>query len=89
MSGKASDVAGTTISRGRPQKRLDAALHPRDLQERFLAVFAECGSVLLAARWARVHRQSHYFWMHEGPSYPGRFEEARLRAARALEDEAV
>ena len=89
MNGSASDVQGATISRVSPQKRLDAALQPRDRQERFLAAFAECGSVLLAARWARVHRQSHYFWMHEDPTYPARFEDARIRAARSLEDEAV
>ena len=89
MNGNAPDVQGATISRRSPPKRLDTALHARDRQERFLAAFAECGSVLLAARWARVHRQSHYFWMKEDPTYPARFEEARKQATRALEDAAI
>jgi hypothetical protein len=36
-----------------------------------------------------VHRQTHYFWMREDPTYPRRFKEAEVQAARALEDEAV
>ena len=88
MNANASDE-GATISRVIPQKKLDAVLHQRDRQGRFLGAFAECGSVLLAARWAGVHRQSHYWWMKEDPTYPARFEQTRMRAVRQLEDEAV
>jgi hypothetical protein len=36
-----------------------------------------------------VHRQTHYFWMREDQTYPRRFKEAEVQAARSLEDEAV
>ncbi len=42
-----------------------------------------------AARWANIHRQTHYDWLANDPSYPARFKEAQERAARTLEDEAV
>lgn len=48
-----------------------------------------CGSILRASRSAQVHRQTHYFWMQEDPTYPPRFKAARQCAAQALEDEAV
>ena len=79
---KGGIIVGT--SRG-----LDTAIPQKDRQERFLAAFGACGSVRLASRWARVHRQTHYFWLREDPTYPARFEEARRRAAQELEDEAV
>jgi hypothetical protein len=58
-------------------------------QTRFLEAFAVSCSVQNAARWAGVHRQCHYDWLEQDPSYPRRFREARDRAAQALEDEAV
>jgi hypothetical protein len=82
-SGSKGGIIGGT-SRG-----LDTAIPQRDRQERFLAAFAACGSVLRASRWARVHRQTHYFWLREDPTYSARFDEARRRAAQELEDEAV
>jgi len=66
-------------------ERFDRVLH----QKKFLAAFSECGIVNWAARWAKVHRTSHYVWMNEDPTYPARFEEAEKRAARGLVDEAT
>lgn len=58
-------------------------------QARFLECFAVCGQVIQAARWAKLHRQAHYGWLREDPTYRARFEAAEEKAARALEDEAV
>jgi hypothetical protein len=58
-------------------------------QARFLAAFAVCGQVQQAARWCKIHRQAHYGWMYNDPTYPARFKEAEQRAARSLRDEAV
>ena len=58
-------------------------------QQRFLAAFAVSCSVEKAARWANIHRQTHYDWLAKDPSYPARFKEAQERAGRTLEDEAV
>jgi hypothetical protein len=70
-------------------QRLDTAIHQPERQRRFLAAFAASGSVGRASRWARIHRQSHYFWLAADPSYPTRFRQAETQAARTLEDEAV
>ena len=69
----------------------DTILQPASLttnQRRFLACFAASGSVLKAARWSKIHRQSHYVWMAQ-PDYQRAFEATQLHAARMLEDEAV
>lgn len=58
-------------------------------QRRFLAAFSACGSLTQAARWAKIHRQTHYDWLDNDPSYRPAFEKAERRAARSLEDEAV
>ena len=58
-------------------------------QRRFLAAFSVCGQVCKAARWCKLHRQAHYGWMKEDPSYPARFREAEGVAARTLEDEMI
>jgi hypothetical protein len=58
-------------------------------QNQFLEAFAVSCSVQKAARWAGVHRQTHYDWMREDATYPTRFAQARERAAQSLEDEAV
>jgi hypothetical protein len=57
-------------------------------RRKFLAAFAVCGSIVKAARWAHISRQTHYDWM-EDPTYRAAFEEAWKRAADALEAEAV
>jgi hypothetical protein len=46
------------------------------------------GSIEHASRSGRVH-QTHYFWMQEDSSYPRRFKDAEVQAARSLEDEAI
>jgi hypothetical protein len=58
-------------------------------QRRFLAAFAACGSLTQAARWAKIHRQTHYDWLDNDPAYKPAFQEAERRGARSLEDEAV
>lgn len=61
----------------------------RAKQKRFLACFAACGSLTNAARWTKIHRQTHYDWMSNSPGYPEAFKEAEDRSIRVLEDEAV
>jgi hypothetical protein len=60
--------------------------HP--LQRKFLAAFAVCGNLTKAARWAKVHRTSHYVWLQDA-DYAEAFRLAEQRAVRTLEDEAV
>lgn len=43
----------------------------------------------VAARWARLNRNTHYWWLRDDPTYPERFKQAEAKAARTLEDEAV
>ncbi len=64
---------------------IDSSLH----QRRFLECYAACGSVIQSARWAKLSRQAHYNWLKEDPTYRPRFEDAELRAAQTLQDEAV
>lgn len=71
----------------KPTPALDAIRQP--LQRRFLAAFSACGSIIQAARWAKISRATHYFWMQNTPEYPAAFEESEIRAMRSLEDEAV
>jgi hypothetical protein len=54
----------------------------------FLKAFEACGNISQAARVAKVARNNHYDWM-EDDEYKKRFRESEVRAARALEDEAV
>lgn len=59
-------------------------------QARFLECFvASGGRILTAARWAKLHRNSHYNWIKEDPTYKARFQDAEARAARTLQDEAI
>jgi len=58
-------------------------------QKRFLEAFEVSCSIQKAARWANIHRQTHYDWMRKDATYPARFAEARERATQTLEDEAV
>ncbi len=66
---------------------LNKTLHPT--QRRFLAAFSASASITKAARWAKIHRHNHYLWMDDNPEYVKAFQQAEVRAARALEDEAV
>lgn len=63
-------------------QRLDTAIRQPERQSRFLAAFAACGSIERASRSAQVHRQTHYFWMREDLTYPRRFKETEVQAAR-------
>jgi hypothetical protein len=58
-------------------------------QRRFLTCYDEVGHVLLAFRCAKVSRSAHYDWLEQDPTYGPRFQAARLRACRYLEDEAL
>ena len=58
-------------------------------QKRFLEAFEVSCSIQKAARWANIHRQTHYDWLRKDATYPARFAEARERATQTLEDEAV
>lgn len=58
-------------------------------QRRFLACFAECGSIRMAARWAGCSREMHRKWLKEDALYRDKFREAEAHAGRTLEDEAV
>lgn len=69
----------------------DGVLQPH--QKRFLLCFAATGSILRAARWAKIHRQTHYDWLNNtlgnATTYAEAFRTAELQATRTLEDEAV
>jgi len=59
-------------------------------QRKFLRCLEASGSITKAARWARIHKQNHWLWMHqEGSGYPAAYEAARERGIHQLEDEAV
>src|ERR1035438_4189978 len=58
-------------------------------QKRFLEAFEVSCSIQKAARWANIHRQTHYDWLRKDATDPARFAEARERATQTLEDEAV
>jgi hypothetical protein len=53
----------------------------------FLAAFAECGNVSHAADIAGIDRVTHYRWLRDA-DYKAAYEDARERAADALEGEA-
>jgi hypothetical protein len=61
-------------------------LHPK--KRAFLAAYAACGNLSLAASAARVHRLTHYKWLKEDEYYAEEFTEAREVASDALEAEA-
>jgi hypothetical protein len=77
------------MSNAKPPRRLDTAIQQKDRQERFLAAFELSGNVKQACHAARIHRQTHYYWLREDPTYAKRYEMARQLAAQSLEDEAV
>ena len=53
----------------------------------FLAAFAKCGNVTLAAQKAKVTRQIHYIWMRD-PTYREQYEAAREEACDLMVEEA-
>jgi hypothetical protein len=55
----------------------------------FLAAYSVCGQITKAAKAARIDRDMHYQWLKGDPEYPALFEDARMKAVQALEDEAV
>jgi hypothetical protein len=66
------------------------ALKRRDIQnkrKRFLAEYAKCGNIALAAKKARVERTRHYDWL-EDPDYERQFAAAHQEACETLESEA-
>jgi transposase-like protein len=58
-------------------------------QRAFLAAFARCGSISIAARDSDVDRSSHYRWMRESADYAEAFKHATEEAAGVLEDAAI
>ena len=58
------------------------------MQRRFLAAYAECGTVTYAAKASGVSRRSHSNWMLRDPEYAAAFAEAHEQANEALENEA-
>jgi hypothetical protein len=53
----------------------------------FLAAFAECGNIKLAAKLAECDRSMHYHWL-EDPDYERAFAAAKAEACDSLEAEA-
>lgn len=54
----------------------------------FLAAFVETARVSSAVKAAGIGRRTHYNWLAADPDYAQSFEEAELRAAKVLEEEA-
>jgi len=55
---------------------------------RFLARFAEDGTITAAAKAAGIERHTHYAWMDADPEYAAGFREATKQAIEAMEAEA-
>lgn len=64
------------------------AEHRATAQRRFLAAFADVGTIWHAAEQAGVGRRTHYDWLATDRAYAAEFEEALGRATDALEGEA-
>lgn len=54
----------------------------------FLAAYAECGVIRLAAKSSEASARSHYRWMADDRDYVTAFEEAQRKSCKALEEEA-
>lgn len=54
----------------------------------FLAAFSQCGIISRAAELAKIDRSCHYEWI-KNPDYKKQFEEAEIKVANLLEDEAI
>jgi hypothetical protein len=59
--------------------------HPQ--KRAFLRAFAETGRTTTAAEIAKVHRDSHYYWLRSDENYAAAFEQARQMAGDKAEDE--
>lgn len=57
-------------------------------QAEFLKVFAEVGTISMAAETCQMSRTNHYRWMEDDPEYPHAFEEAKKIAVDRLVSEA-
>ena len=56
-------------------------------QKAFLAAYAECGNITLAAKMAKIDRTQHYRWLAD-PEYAEQFQAAEEQAVEMLEKEA-
>lgn len=56
-------------------------------QKAFLAAYAECGNITLAAKMAKIDRTQHYRWLAD-PDYASQFQDAEEQAVEMLEKEA-
>lgn len=65
----------------------DSISHPQ--KRAFLAAYARLGNVTRAARIARISRELHYDWKAQDKDYAAAFEQAKILAGEALEDDAV
>jgi hypothetical protein len=64
--------------------------HLKNIRQRaFLAAFAECGCISIAARAAQISRRSHYVWLKRDPDYKAAFKVAWRWGYDSLRDEAV
>lgn len=61
-------------------------VHPK--KAAFLAAYAQCPSIIKAARIADIGRQTHYDWLQSDPDYPAAFAAAHQEAVDRLEREA-
>ncbi len=57
-------------------------------QNKFLAAFAETGTIAAAAKAARIPRRRHHTWLERDEDYVERFVEAQEIAGEKLEEEA-
>jgi len=57
-------------------------------QRDFLAAYAECGNIRVAAERANIDRKTHNYWLAHDPNYAAAFEESKEQAADLLEQEA-
>jgi argininosuccinate synthase len=60
--------------------------HPK--KRAFLAAYAKCGNVTVAAEQAEISRKAHYEWMQADPIYAEWFEDAHEEAIQRMEAEA-
>lgn len=65
---------------------VDTIRHPK--KRAFLAAYAACGNVTLAAEGAGIHRTLHYRWLGDDLTYADAFRQAEEQAADRLEQAA-
>lgn len=66
----------------------DAFRRLKPKQRAFLRAYAALGRVDLAAEASKIHRDTHYAWLHEETPYAHFFDQCREEVAQRLEDEA-